>query len=100
MKTLDEKIEIMKHFNSGGEVEFLAVRRDSRWQQADTPIWDWNTYDYRKKPRKPNEKWGNEYHRKIGENSWHFHDSVGQAKRYAADAAIRVAVHYREVIDD
>ena len=48
MKTTKEKIEIMKHFVNGGEVESAKNGFDI-WKKAEYPAWDWLHYDYRKK---------------------------------------------------
>lgn len=52
MTTLKEKIEIMQHYENGGEVEFYS-NFNRRWQLHKDPSWNWCLYDYRKvvKPR-------------------------------------------------
>ena len=46
--TIDEMIAVMKHFADGGEVEY---EDGTGWKRATTPVWDWNSYDYRIKPK-------------------------------------------------
>ena len=44
MKTIVEMMEVMEHFDSGGEVEF---GRYGVWVDAEQPNWDWASNDYR-----------------------------------------------------
>lgn len=58
-KDLKEQIEIMTHYINGGDVEY-NIRESNIWRRASTPIWDWDTFDYRIKEQKQKvtiEKW-------------------------------------------
>ncbi len=47
-KTIKEMIEVMKHYEIGGEVECTDVGIE-RWRVLDNPQWNWDAYDYRKR---------------------------------------------------
>lgn len=47
-KTVKEMIEVMKHYEIGGEVECTDVGIE-RWRVLDNPQWNWDAYDYRKR---------------------------------------------------
>ena len=61
MKTLKEQIEVMQHFNGGGEVEaYFTEDGCPGWYDEDDPSWNWFDYDFRiKLPKKTVtiEKW-------------------------------------------
>ena len=48
--TLIEQIEVMKHFENGGEVEFWSTDTKT-WIDAEPPRWNWGSCKYRKKPK-------------------------------------------------
>lgn len=48
--TLKEKIEVMQHFENGGEIQF-STRKSESYANATNPLWDWHAYDYRIKPQ-------------------------------------------------
>ena len=59
MKTTKEMIEVMEHFDKGGEVERVEKGYDD-WVIADNPRWNWFDYEYRIKQQKQTitmEKW-------------------------------------------
>ena len=53
MKTTKEKIEVMQAYEIGEKIEvrYLYDHKDY-WIACGTPIWDWNNFDYRIKPKK------------------------------------------------
>ena len=56
-KTIEEQIEVMRHFADGGEVEF---NNGFDWGSILEPQWNWDDYDYRIKGQKKTvtiEKW-------------------------------------------
>ena len=56
---LKEMIEIMQHFDNGGDVEISSKNGDC-WTKITSPSWDWVYYKYRIKPEKQKiiiEKW-------------------------------------------
>lgn len=59
-KTIKEMIEVMEHYDNGGEVEFKQKREDdTKWRLA-CPDWNWDIYTYRIKEPKQKvtiEKW-------------------------------------------
>ena len=64
-KTIKEMIEVMKHYDTGGEVEFITKGYiGTRWETVTLPSWDWSHFDYRIKHLKQKvtiEKWLIEY---------------------------------------
>ena len=56
---LKKMIEIMQHFENGGEVE-ISSKNGNRWTKITSPSWDWVYHKYRIKPEKQKiiiEKW-------------------------------------------
>ena len=56
---LKKMIEIMQHFENGGEVEISSKNGDC-WTKITSPSWDWVYHEYRIKPEKQKitiEKW-------------------------------------------
>ena len=56
---LKEMIEIMQHFENGGEVE-ISSKNGNCWTKITSPSWDWVYNKYRIKPEKQKvtiEKW-------------------------------------------
>ena len=53
MKTIKEMIDVMQAYDRGEQIEvnYLYVNKDY-WIACGTPIWDWNNFDYRVKPKK------------------------------------------------
>ena len=50
--TLTEKIEVMKHYENGGEVEMREIAiLSSDWRRAEYPHWNWVDFSYRIKPK-------------------------------------------------
>ena len=45
-KTIKEKIEVMGHYENGGEVEYVETGFDD-WEVASHPTWNWYDYEYR-----------------------------------------------------
>ena len=41
-------IEVMEHFDKGGEVEFSTIC-DNVWKTLSFPSWNWAEFDYKKK---------------------------------------------------
>ena len=50
MKNTKEMIEVMQAYDRGEQIEFLY--REMEWTDTKKPIWDWNHFDYRIKPKK------------------------------------------------
>ena len=46
-------IEVMQHFENGGEVQILVYDYGGRqeWEDCPNPDWDWDYHTYRKKPQ-------------------------------------------------
>ena len=57
-KTIKEMIEVMEHYDNGGEVEFkVNITNNSVWKLS-TPRWNWDAFEYRiKKEKVTIEKW-------------------------------------------
>ena len=52
MTTLREKIEVMQAFERGEEIEAVRNRYvDTKWNSTQNPLWDWDTFTYRIKPK-------------------------------------------------
>ena len=60
-KTIKEMIEVMEHYENGGEVEFITKGYiGTRWETVTLPSWDWSYFEYRIKEQKQKvtiEKW-------------------------------------------
>jgi hypothetical protein len=52
-KIIKEMIEVMQHFDNGGEVEYRTQTNPNYWNPSTTPTWDWFTLDYRIKKVDP-----------------------------------------------
>ena len=66
MKTIQEQIEVMKHFANGGKIQCCANggSKYEDFEKGVSPSWNWNKYDYCIKGQKKNitiEKWLCEY---------------------------------------
>ena len=56
-KTIKEMIEVMEWFDKGGDVEYVEKVYDDG-EIANTPRWNWDSFDYRIKKQKVTiEKW-------------------------------------------
>ena len=54
MKTIQEQIEVMQHFERGGAIECIARCENDVWETSKNPDWTWSAYDYRiKQPVDP-----------------------------------------------
>ena len=53
MKTTKEMIDVMQAYDRGEKIEvhYLYDNKDY-WISCGTPVWDWNNFDYRVKPKK------------------------------------------------
>ena len=53
MKTTKEMIEVMQAYDRGEiiEVNYFLASKDN-WVACGTPVWDWDNFDYRVKPKK------------------------------------------------
>ena len=49
MKTTKEMIEVMQAYLKGEKIEYRYGNTD--WLECRVPIWDWNNFDYRVKPK-------------------------------------------------
>ena len=51
--TLIEKIEVMKHYESGGNIDFRPTSKldINKWEECLCPLWNWHSYEYRIKPK-------------------------------------------------
>jgi hypothetical protein len=46
--TTKEKIEVMVHFDNGGDVMCKGIAEPERaYKKATTPVWNWSNYDYK-----------------------------------------------------
>ena len=53
MKTTKEMIEVMQAFERGEKIEVhYSYDHKDYWVSCGTPVWDWNNFDYRVKPKK------------------------------------------------
>ena len=53
MKTTKEMIEVMQAYERGEKIEeHYSYDTKDYWISCGTPIWDWNNFDYRVKPKK------------------------------------------------
>jgi len=55
--TTKEKIEIMQAYTRGEEIEMrLAYCEEYEWAFAGLPVWNWEKFEYRIKPKEPKSK--------------------------------------------
>ena len=47
MKTTKEMIEVMQHFDYGGEIEYAYYLSENIWTSTNCPNWDWSNTNYR-----------------------------------------------------
>lgn len=57
-KTLQEKIAVMQAAAEGKTIQTRYHSSTADWRDC-SPLWDWDAYDYRVKPREPREFWIN-----------------------------------------
>ena len=63
--TTKEMIEVMQAYEKGEEIEMrLADCEDDRWAPTASPLWNWDNFEYRIKPKEPKFKDGDEVVRK------------------------------------
>ena len=93
MKTLKEKIEIMQAALDGEEIEVYSTIGND-WVKTNVPVWNWDNYDYRIKP-KPLERWINLY---PAVKTTFGYATEKAAKENAMNHGIQIKV--REVTDD
>ena len=58
-KTIKEMIEVMEHYENGGEVECVE-NGNNNWEIVTKPLWNWDDFAYRIKEQKQKviiEKW-------------------------------------------
>ena len=48
--TLREKIEVMEAFERGEEIEYSLINNND-WRSICDPVWNWDLYEYRIKPK-------------------------------------------------
>ena len=55
MKTTKEKIEIMQAYEKGAQIQEKEIVDDveyySKWEDVENPLWNFENYDYRVKPK-------------------------------------------------
>lgn len=59
MKTIQEQIKVMQHFDNGGNIEF-KLKNSTVWSDIEEVNWNWYDCDYRIKEQKKTitiEKW-------------------------------------------
>lgn len=50
MTPLAEKIKVMQAFERGEEIQYVCCGYEN-WCDCTEPFWDWDTFDYRVKPK-------------------------------------------------
>jgi hypothetical protein len=53
MKAIKEIVEVMQHYDNGGEIEYRFSNPPGPWNPSTKPTWDWFTLDYRIKKVDP-----------------------------------------------
>lgn len=46
-----EKIEVMQAYERGEEIEARLANYEDRWGDANAPLWNWECFEYRIKPK-------------------------------------------------
>ena len=49
--TTKEKIEVMQAYERGEEIEARLANYEDRWGDANAPLWNWECFEYRIKPK-------------------------------------------------
>lgn len=95
--TPNEMITVLRHFETGGKVQFRIISRvpDLDWQDAVSPIWNFDEFEYRIKP-KPLELWVNLY----PDGTSSPYETKKEALAAKKDYAEARTVHMREVTDE
>jgi hypothetical protein len=103
MTTTVEKIRVMQAYEDGAEIESRAAGVAGKWYASDKPAWNWFDREYRVKP-KPKEIWVNEYDDPSARYTTGTAVFIYSTRKLAVESAgancPRVAVKYREVLDD
>lgn len=93
-------IEVMQAFVDGKAVQVdynSDFSRNEDWTGTDWPIWDWMKFKYRIKPVEPKEIWVNEC---PGYCSPAYETKAAALEDVSSFGYDRLAVHYREVIEE
>jgi hypothetical protein len=90
--THDEMIAVIAAHRDGKTIQFRTVETECDWRDIESPVWDFQSSDYRIKPE-PLECWVNVYEH--GTNT--VFESKVMAEAAAQSYALRVAVHMKEV---
>lgn len=56
MKSLSEKIAVMQAFERGEKIECAEVHTKG-YSDVTIPLWNWDSFDYRVKPKEPTKKY-------------------------------------------
>ena len=49
--TTEEMIEVMQAYERGEEIEARLANYEDRWGDANAPLWNWECFEYRIKPK-------------------------------------------------
>ena len=83
---LKEMIEVMQHFDNGGEVEIKTKRSDD-WGEVTTPSWNWFEYDYRiKKPKQ-----------KVTIEKWLMQSTIDKEYRIIETSLVDTVVNFKKI---
>lgn len=90
-QTLEYMIDVMTRAKAGERVQFKKIGKEE-WFDINNPVWAWNEYDYRIKPREPRVIWVPEY------DNGELGDSLRVLKQFIPDD-LR-PIKFIEVLDD
>lgn len=94
--TIDEMITVLQAYKDGYMIQAKEKNTRGYFECLKDPSWNFADFDYRVKP-KPKEIWVNEFPNRYHLAAFHHEkDAIDSA----SDKCVRVAVKYREVVDD
>lgn len=102
--TTKEMIEVMTHFENGGEVESLNITVTiSTWLNSKEPTWNWKDFIYRiKQPERIVErryKWFKDFKDGVTRESSYISDDYALKQNYVADECwYKDESQYRDVV--
>ena len=78
-QTLEYMIDVMTRAKAGEQVQGNDRKDPNYWFDTSSPVWAWNNYNYRIKPREPRVIWVPEY------DNGELGDSLRVLKQYIPD---------------
>ena len=84
---LKEMIEVMQHYENGGEVEYREKGSTKDWRKNNDPYWVWDTYDYRIRELKE----------KVTIETWLMQSTIDKEYRIIETSLVDKVVNFKKV---